>query len=543
MPSPRLLFLLAILLALALRAPLLNVRPMHGDEAVHAIKFGTLLQDGSYQYDPFEYHGPTLNYFSLLPAWLGAGGKLAHVSDATLRSVPVFFGLALIVMLVWLKDGLSWPVIVVAALLTAISPAMTFYSRYYIQEMLLVCFTFGVIACGYRYVQEPRWLWAILSGLFLGLMHATKETFILALFAMVVAILLTLTIPPLRGARGVSLRDDLKAHPPAPLKGGMFRNVLRVQYVLAALGVAALVSALFFSSFFNHPSGIIDSLLTYKTYLNRAGDQGWHLHPWFTYFKWLLFTNYAARPLWSEAFIFLLAIVGIFFALRKKETESFDPSLLRFLAFYTLVLTLVYALIPYKTPWNLLGFFHGMILLAAFGAVRLVQAQSRRISRAAVIVVLFIGGANLAWQSYQNNFKYHSDASNPYVYAHPTTDVFKIVQRVREIAAAHPDSSAMYVQVLCPQADYWPLPWYLRDFPNIGWWSAVDEQAPAASLILASPKVESALVRKLYELPPPGERELYVPLFDEYIELRHGVELRGYVTKELWERWQETQTR
>ncbi len=536
MPSLRLLFLFAILLALLLRVPNLNVRPMHGDEAVHAIKFGALLQDGSYHYDPFEYHGPTLNYLSLIPAWLGAHGELAKVSDATLRSVPVFFGLALIVMLVWLKEGLSRPVVVVAAWLTALSQAMTFYSRYYIQEMLLVCFTFGVIACGYRYAQQSRWHWAMLTGVFIGLMHATKETFIIALAAMFVALLLTLFIPPLRG---VSLRDEPTAHTPAPLKGGMFGSAIRLRHMLAALAVAGIVSALFFSSFFTHPAGIIDSVLTYKTYLNRAGEQGWHLHPWYAYFKWLLYTNYENRPLWSEAFIVILAIIGARAALAGRRIEGCNLPLLRFLSFYTFAMTIIYAFIPYKTPWNLLGFYHGMILLAAFGAVWLVQAQSQRARRAVVIGALFLGGANLAWQAYQNNFKYHSDASNPYVYAHPTTDVFAIVQRVREMASAHPDSQRMYVQVICPEADYWPLPWYLRDFPNIGWWNHVEEQAPAAPVILASPKVESALVRKLYELPPPGARELYVPLFDDYIELRHGVELRGYVTKELWDRFQE----
>ncbi len=545
MSYSRLLFIVALIAALALRLPKLEIRPMHGDEAVHAIKFGALLEAGAYQYDPFEYHGPTLNYFSLIPAWLGANGKLAEVNDVTLRAVPVFFGIALILLLLLLIDGLSWPIVAVAALLTAISPAMAFYSRYYIQEMLLVCFTFGVMACGYRYLQQSRWHWAILVGLFLGLMHATKETFVIALGAMFLALLFARIIPPLRGARGLSRRDAdvvmLEAHPPAPLKGGIFGSVIRFQHGLAALAVAAFVSALFFSSFFTNPAGILDSLLTYKTYLSRAGEHGWHNHPWFTYFKWLLFTNYAGRPLWSEAFIFLLAIVGIVFALRQNEAGRSNHQMIRFLAFYTIVLTIIYALIPYKTPWNLLGFYHGMILLAAFGAVRLVQAQSKRVLRAVVIIVLFIGCSNLTWQCYQSNFKYHSDASNPHVYAHPTTDVFTIVQRVREMASAHPDSQKMYVQVICPEDDYWPLPWYLRDFPNIGWWNHVDEQAPAASMILASPKVESALVRKLYELPPPGERELYVPLFDDYIELRHGVELRGYVAKELWDRWEEKQ--
>ncbi len=521
--SPRILFALLFLLALALRAPELNLRPMHGDEAVHAIKFGALLEAGDYQYDPFEYHGPTLNYFSLLPAWLRANGRLAEVDDATLRAVPVFFGLVLILLLLLLIDGMSWPVVLVAACFTAISPAMTFYSRYYIQEMLLVCLTFGVMVCGYRYVQQPRWHWALLTGLFMGLMHATKETFIIALVAMCVAALALFFMPTAPATRQQN-SPRLVAWP----------------HALAALAVAMSISALFFSSFFSHLRGIIDSILTYETYLKRAGDNGWHLHPWYTYFKWLLYTNYENRPLWSEAFIVALAFLGAGIALRARDFKHGDPALLRFLAFYTLVMTIVYALIPYKTPWNLLGFYHGMILLAAYAAVWLMQNMRRRILQAGMATLLVLGSAQLAWQSYQSNFKYHSDGSNPYVYAHPTTAVFTIVERMREVARAHPEGRNMYVQIISPQDDYWPLPWYLRDFPNIGWWNHVDTLALAAPMILASPKVERDLIHKLYEMPPPGERELYVPLFDDYLELRHGVELRGYITRSLWERWQES---
>ena len=42
-------------------------------------------------------------------------------------------------------------------------------------------------------------------------------------------------------------------------------------------------------------------------------------------------------------------------------------------------------------------------------------------------------------------------------------------------------------------------------------------------------------MRKLYDLPPPGERELYVSVFDRPVALRPGVELRGYATRTLWD--------
>jgi hypothetical protein len=47
--------------------------------------------------------------------------------------------------------------------------------------------------------------------------------------------------------------------------------------------------------------------------------------------------------------------------------------------------------------------------------------------------------------------------------------------------------------------------------------------------------MEPGLLHKFYEVPPPGQRELYVPMFDRYTELRPSVEVRGYVAKWLWD--------
>jgi len=137
------LILAATIAALALRLPRLRQRPMHGDEAVHAIKFGDLLEEGVYTYNPDEYHGPTLNYLTLIPARLASAMNLTEVTEVTLRIVPVFFGALLVLLILLAGDSLGSGAAVYAAVLTAISPAMVFYSRYYIQEMLLVCFTFG----------------------------------------------------------------------------------------------------------------------------------------------------------------------------------------------------------------------------------------------------------------------------------------------------------------------------------------------------------------------------------------------------------------
>jgi len=510
------LILAATIVAIALRLPRLHQRPMHGDEAVHADKFGELLEDGVYTYDPYEYHGPTLNYLTLIPARLSSAEKLTEVSEFTLRVVPVFFGVSLILLILLIGRGLGSSAATYAAVLTAISPAMVFYSRYYIQEMLLVSFTFGVIVFGYRYTQSRKITWAVLAGMCMGLMHATKETCIIAYGSMFLAVLVVLLIQ----------RPKVNAV-----------KWIRPSHFLAFLAAGAVASALFYSSFFGNPRGILDSVLTYTTYLDRAGHNTLHIHPWYYYIKMLLYSRFFDGPRWSEALIVLLAMVGFTAAMIKKGLSSANIHLVRFLGFYTLILTVVYSLIPYKTPWCILSFLHGMILLAGVGVVVLVKLLPNVLPRLIILLLIFEGSVFLTWQAYQSNYEYYSDSRNPYVYAHPTDEVFTVVKRIEEMARVHPDSYKMHIQVICPGKDYWPLPWYLRRYESIDWWESVDNSMASAPLIICSPEVEAALTNKLYALTPFEERQMYMFLFDEpyYMWLRPNVKLLGFVRKDLWD--------
>ncbi|MHC4753040.1 MAG: flippase activity-associated protein Agl23 [Planctomycetota bacterium] len=363
------LILAATIVALALRLPRLQQRPMHGDEAVHAEKFGLLLEEGLYTYDPDEYHGPTLNYLTLISAWLSSASKLTEVSEYTLRIVPVFFGVMLVLLFLLMADGLGTGAAVYAAVLAAISPAMVFYSRYYIQEMLLVCFTFCAIVSGYRYTQSKNIAWALLTGVFIGLMHATKETCIIAFGSMLLALSLVLLMRR-RKDSFVNIVSEIK---PSHLVGGIV--------------AAAIVSVLFYSSFLSNPGGVLDSVRTYTTYFSRAGSSTLHIHPWYYYLKMLIYFRYGGGPIWTEALIVLLAIVGFIAAITRKGLFPANVGLLRFVAFYTLILTIVYSVIPYKTPWCMLGFLHGMILLAGLGAVVLVRLVPNVLPRLIVLLL------------------------------------------------------------------------------------------------------------------------------------------------------------
>ena len=114
------------------------------DEANQAVKAGALLETGVYRYDPDEHHGPTLYWLTLPALWLSGAERPGRQPDALAyrdRAGHVRGGPGALLLLV--ADGLGGPAVLLAAVLTAISPAMVFYSRYYIQEMLLVFFTVG----------------------------------------------------------------------------------------------------------------------------------------------------------------------------------------------------------------------------------------------------------------------------------------------------------------------------------------------------------------------------------------------------------------
>ncbi len=507
--------------AFVTRVPRLRMRPMHTDEAVHADKFGDLLEAGKYRYDPHEYHGPTLNYSTLIPAWLAGQHKYTEISEATLRIVPVIFSVVLIALTAWLVGGLG-PGAIVAALLVAISPAMFFYSRYYIQEMLLVCFTFGAIVCGYRYLRTKSVPWIVAAGLFTGLMHATKETCIIAFGSMVLA-------------GGVLLLVHRAWHRCWP--GGL----ADIKFWHLALGLLAAlgVSGVFHSSFFTYPRGVLDSYLTYTIYLGRGGGHDTtHVHPWHFYLHMLAFAKYEGGPLWSEGAILLLAVVGSIVAVRGRTLAGMDPRLLQFVAIYTVAMTAIYSALPYKTPWCMLGFLHGMILLAGAGAVAILSWLRGPVARAVAVVVLLALAGHLAFQAHRASFVYAADSRNPYVYAHTADDIFAVVDRIEDFVGIDGLGESVPIEVACTGKDYWPLPWYLRGYA-VRW--SVELPPRIGPLIVISEDLEGALAHRLYVETPVQDRRMYMYLFDDpyYMWLRPKVKLLGFVRKDVWEVYDE----
>lgn len=454
------LFLYAIALALALRAPRLAERPMHTDEAILAHKFSGLLEDGTWKYDPKDYHGPALPYLTLPFAWIVGATDAEQVSDTLLRSVSVAVCMAIMLLSLGCYRSIGGGSIATAALFLAVSPIFVFYSRYYIMELLLVFFSLASILSGWRYwVSRNPW-WLLPVGFSLAMMHAAKETCVIHYFAMAGAIVGCALSNWIRPASGGEFAAQVKQH---PIKANHIKPLI----------VAVLVTwFLFFSSFFtNLPAGLIESVTTYASYLTRAEGSG-HEKPWFYYLQLLTWKkNYY---IWTEAGLFVFAFLGAVFAFFRRPKVSASLLLPRFVVFYALILCIVYSAISYKTPWTILGFHHMIILLAGFGAANLWQVMRRRWMRVVLSVVIVAMCAHLGQQAVRaTSTRLAADTRNPYVYVHTSTAFMRLLKRLDALADVKAPSTHssedewLNIQVVHSESA-WPLPWYTRMHETVG---------------------------------------------------------------------------
>ena len=250
--------LVAIALAagLALRLARLDARPMHHDEANQAVKFGALLERGEYRYDAHDHHGPTLYYLTLPAAWLRGQATLASLDERTLRGVTAVFGAATILLLPLLSAGIGRTAAAASAWLLALSPAMVFYSRMYIQESLFACFTLAFVIAVGRVATGGGLAWSALAGVAAGLAVATKETSVIVLPAALVA----------SAIAWWSLGAERPRNPLADERGR--------RAALVSLAAAAAVAGLFYSSFLAAPAGVLEPFRGAGTYLDRGIDPG-----------------------------------------------------------------------------------------------------------------------------------------------------------------------------------------------------------------------------------------------------------------------------
>ena len=549
-----------LLVAAILRLYDLNLVPLHHDEGVNGNFLVRLVREGYYHYDPANYHGPTLYYFAAVVAWILKPfvGTNASLTTFGIRLVPALFGLATIALIFTLRRNLGTIATLSAGLLLAISPGAVYLSRYFIHETLFVFFTLGMVVALLKYFEKPHPVYLILAGLSAALLFATKETAMISVAVLVISLVVTQVYCSFW--RSIDNTTKKKKRDAGSAKDRDYRTFVEraggssmlAVWLVVALAVFTAAYVLFYSSFFtNYPQGVYDSLKTFQ-FWTKTGQEA-HKHSPATYIWWLLE---------QESPLLVLGAMGAIIAV-LKPVKSFAV----FSALWAFGLLAAYSLIAYKTPWLALNFIiplaltsgvaiewfydelgkgemskrlrwfavAGLILLA-IGPLPGVARVTDEVAYSATsdtfkgLASLDIHGKTFipGYQTFDLNFLNYDNDNRyyVYVYAHTRREILKLLDEINKVAERTHQGSETGITIVSP--DYWPLPWYLRDYKRVGYHG---HMTPSTEPIIIAKQEQAAEVQATF-----GDR--YQQIQSDFntagsFPLRPGVDLLLYTRREL----------
>lgn len=517
-----------LILGAWLRFQGLGDRPFHADEATGARILAARLEGSGGSFDPTHFHGPLLGDLAIpLCRAMGETTWLA-MEKHTLRCLPAGCGTLLVALplLAWAvgrrwreggrfpdRNVSGWAVPVVAAACLATSPLLVYYSRMFIHEMLLT--TLGVawvVGCS---LGAKFWRTG-LPGVLLGLMFATKETFGISVIAWLLAAWVVL--------------------PTEAKKKGLSSLILPVSNLL----LAGVVAAWCYSDGWRHPAGIVDAVRTFFVYQTGAGHEKSPVY----YADLLVWPHHALGVWWSEVGVLGLAILGALAVFRRGGHRGTELGVGgtaagempmawrmagRFLAVAAAGHFAIYSVIGYKTPWLACLPWAHVCLLAGFAVApgawsRGTSRRGQTIFRLGLLWVCCGVWGFHGWQAWLASTRFASDARNRLAYVPTRPDLEKLVVwlgDLRAVAAPGPAAESAVIG-----KDYWPLPWYLRGVPNVGYGSSPPPGLEGKFLVFAMPSAVDGvmpLLEKSHVCLPRG--------------LRAGVPLHVFVRNDCWSRW------
>jgi uncharacterized protein (TIGR03663 family) len=469
----------------ALRVHHLELVPLHHDEGVNGYFLTGLFRTLTYQYNPENYHGPSLYYAAFVSAYLLGLNTLA------IRVTTAAFGIATIWIILTMRRHIGDVGSLVGASLVAVSPGAVYFSRYFIHETLFVFFALGTLVWLLRYRRNKHLRDLILACASGSLMFATKETAIINAAVLLGAATITLIYMRLRRptvalVEGTELdrSSNVEEKTPgvAPHPGWIWSIVsngeMRAVDWGSAVAIAILIFLVLYSSFFVNPGGIPDALRAFKFWARTGGQQ--HTHAWSAYLVWL----------WQEESpLLVLAALSALLTICTAEKR-----LRVFASLWSLGLLGAYSLIPYKTPWLTINFIIPMAI-AAGGAAEGVYERMKSRGRIAAFLVLGLALTISAIQCIELNFYHYDDERYAYVYAHTQREFLGLVNDIEEAANRAGTGEATAIAVTSP--DYWPLPWYLRRYVGVGYFGRVTKNG--APIVVGSEAQRQQLEEDLGE--------------------------------------------
>ncbi|MFL6466395.1 MAG: glycosyltransferase family 39 protein [Pyrinomonadaceae bacterium] len=552
-------------LAIFMRFYALGMRALHHDEGVNGHFLTTLFRDGVYKYDPANYHGPTLYYIALFFT------KIFGLETLPIRGSVAVWGVLIVVLAFYLRRYIGRIGALAAGVFLALSPGMVYISRYFIHEMFFVFLGLGFVIALAFFIEKEKpgpfavfWIgllllvcffpttlniasgvakenttlfWALAVAIFafeavmisllikmilawkdgraiylfiasscVSLMFATKETAFITLGTMLIACI-CIWIWPKIYADAKNMVTEFHSN---ELTFSKFKDALgegsdRILLIAGAAAIFIYIGVMFFSSFFTYPEGVSKAFEAYSIW-SKTGSKDHTQNGMWAYFQW-------GKEI--EAPMMIMAAIGTGFAFLKPRSK-----VAMFVGLWGFGLLAAYTLIPYKTPWLAISFLLPMCIAAGwavneFASLKLSPARNLGILLSAAAVIA------TAYQSYDLNFVRYDDEDMAYVYAHTKREFLELMKQIDHYAEKSGQGKNAKIQIVSP--DYWPMVWYLKDYPNAFFHGKITGADKAEMIVAKTPDQDGDVMRRY-----SGEYELV----GSY-GLRSGVDLVLLVRKDL----------
>ncbi len=280
----------------------------------------------------------------------------------------------------------------------------------------------------------------------------------------------------------------------------------RTLAIAAVLALVVYIIVLFFSSFFTYADGVKGFFEAYEIW-TKTGSKDHTQNGIWAYVEW---------GLESDGPIMIVSLVGTVIAVMKGRNRF-----AMFAGLWAVGLFLAYTIIPYKTPWLALSFLLPMCIAAGYAVGEIFESKNNLLK--GIGLALGAGSlAVLAYMTYDLNFVRYDDEDAPMVYAHTSREFLDMIRDIERFAESSGKGKDASIDVVSP--DYWPMVWYMRDYPKAVFHGRLTDSKPLPEMIVAKKGEQDAeMVRR------------YSANYSTYgtYHLRSGVDLVLLVRKDL----------
>ena len=191
----------------------ISARVAHADEAEQASTFADMLRGEKYKYNPNGPHGPSLYYYAYacyqFPALknfdMAQEANIPHDTPVQSKSDGISLDTLRKLLAPWLvfiflcylfgafagRAAAWW-----ACACFALSGLSCIYAGYFVHEIIFAAAVFAAAQFLWAFFKAPTLRRAALAGAFAGLTQATKETSVIAFFALFISSAAALAILP-----------------------------------------------------------------------------------------------------------------------------------------------------------------------------------------------------------------------------------------------------------------------------------------------------------------------------------------------------------